>query len=92
MKLKVGLIGVGDKWETQHRPALRALSERFDVCAVCCDVSKKAENVARDFDAIPVDGFRALMERNSIDAVLALSLDWIGPQPILAACEAGKAV
>lgn len=92
MRLKVGLIGVGDNWEQQHKPALRALAERFEVCAVCCAVSKKAERVASEFGAIAVDGFRAMMERNSIDAVLALSLDWIGPLPLLAACEAGKAV
>ena len=92
MKLRVGLIGLGDQWQTRHRPALMALSDRFDVRAICCEVAEKSKLVAKEFDAIPMDGFRAMVERDDIDAVLALSPDWYGPLPILAACEAGKAV
>ncbi len=39
-----------------------------------------------------MDGFRAMIEREDIDAVLALAPDWVGPLPLVAACEAGKAV
>ena len=92
MKLRVGLVGLGDQWESRHRPALRALSDRFEVRAICCEVAEKSKLVAKEFDAIAMDGFRAMVERDDIDAVLALSPDWYGPLPILAACEAGKAV
>jgi predicted dehydrogenase len=92
MKLRVGLIGLGDLWQSRHRPALMALSDRFDVRAICCEVAEKSKLAAKEFDAIPMDGFRAMVERDDIDAVLALSPDWYGPLPILAACEAGKAV
>ena len=92
MKLRVGLIGLGDQWQSRHRPALMALSDRYDVRAICCEVAEKSKLAAKDFDAIPMDGFRAMVERDDIDAVLALSPDWYGPLPILAACEAGKAV
>lgn len=92
MKLRVGIIGLGDDWETRHRPALRALSDRFEVRAICAEVAVRAERAAREFNAIPIDGFRALTMRDDIDAVLILSPDWVGPLPILAACEAGKAV
>ena len=92
MKLRVGLIGLGDQWNARHRPALMALSDRFDVRAICCEVAEKSKRAAKEFDAIPMDGFRAMVERDDIDAVLALSPDWYGPLPILAACEAGKAV
>ena len=92
MKLRVGLVGLGDQWQTRHRPALRALSDRFEVRAVCCEVAEKSRLVAEEFNAIPMDGFRAMVERDDIDAVLALSPEWYGPLPILAACEAGKAV
>ena len=92
MKLRVGLIGLGDQWQARHRPALMALSDRFDVHAICCEVAEKSIQVAKEFDAIPMDGFRAMVERDDIDAVLVLSPDWYGPIPILAACEAGKAV
>lgn len=92
MKLKVGLIGLGDHWEARHRPALLALSDRFEVKAVCCEVAHKANQIARDFHCQPVDGFRAMVERPDIEAVLSLGPDWVGHLPLLAACEAGKAV
>lgn len=92
MKLRVGLIGLGEHWQTRHRPALLALSNRYEVKAVCCEIARKSEVAARDFNAVALDGFRVMMERPDIDAVLALSPDWVGPLPMIAACEAGKAV
>ena len=92
MKLKVGLIGLGDHWNTRHRAALKALSDRFEVRAVCCEIAHKAEKVAREFGAVALDGFRAMISRNDVEAVMILAPDWVGPLPILAACEAGKAV
>lgn len=92
MKLRVGLVGLGDQWESRHATALRALSDRFEVAAVCCEVFGKAEKVAKQFNAIPLHSFRGLIERDDIDAVLYLSPQWYGPLPILAACEHGKAV
>ncbi|MEM9942227.1 MAG: Gfo/Idh/MocA family oxidoreductase [Planctomycetota bacterium] len=92
MKLRVGLVGLGDQWEIRHLPALKALSDRFEVRAVCCEVAEKSAQVAKQFGAIALDGFRVMVERDDIDAILALSPDWYGPLPILAACEAGKAV
>ena len=92
MKLRVGLIGLGDAWEPRHRPALRALADRFEVRAVCEQVRRRAELAAAEFHAEPVDSFRALARREDVDAVLILSSQWYGWLPILAACEAGKAV
>ncbi len=92
MKLRIGLVGLGNTWEVRHRPALRALSDRFEVRAVCEPVAHRAEIVAREFEAHAVDGFRALAEREDIDAVMVLSGQWYGALPILAACDAGKAV
>ena len=31
MKLRVGIVGLGEQWETRHLPALRALADRFEV-------------------------------------------------------------
>ncbi len=92
MKLRVGLVGLGTGWENRHRPALRALSDRFEVRAICDQVSHRAEQAAREFNATAVDGFRSLANREDIDAVLMLSRQWYGTLPILAACDAGKAV
>jgi predicted dehydrogenase len=92
MRLRVGLVGLGDAWETRHRPALRALSDRFEVRAVCAEVALLAERTAAEFQATAVDGFRALTAREDIDAILMLAPQWYGPLPILAACDTGKAV
>jgi predicted dehydrogenase len=92
MKLRIGLVGLGDAWEVRYLPALRALSDRFEVRAVCAEVGLRAERAAAEFGATTVDGFRALAAREDIDAVLVLSSEWYGSLPIHAACDAGKAV
>jgi predicted dehydrogenase len=92
MKLRLGLIGLGSAWEVRHRPALRALGDRFEVRAVCDQIALRAEQAAREWNAQPVDGFRALARRADVDALLLLAPQWYGCLPIMAACEAGKAV
>ncbi|QDV64291.1 Gfo/Idh/MocA family protein [Crateriforma conspicua] len=92
MKLNLGLIGLGTAWQTRHRPALRVLQDRFDVRAVYGTVPKLAESCAAEFQADPVDGYRAICARSDIDAILVLERSWLGWLPALAACEAGKAV
>ena len=92
MKLRIGLIGLGTEWDVRHGPALRALSDRYEVRAVCEEVSLRGEQVARQFNAAAVDGYHTLLKRSDIDAVLILSGRWYGPLPILAACAQGKAV
>ncbi|MDB4756604.1 MAG: Gfo/Idh/MocA family oxidoreductase [Pirellulaceae bacterium] len=92
MKLNVGLIGIGDDWENRHRPALKTLSDRFEVKGVCSDTAIKSRKVAQDFGAIQFDGFRSLIQREDIDAVLCLAKDWVGPLPMFAACDHGKAI
>ncbi len=92
MKLRVGIVGLGESWEHRHRPALRSLADRFEVRAVCDQVKHRAQWAAAEFGAKAIDGFRALAERRDVDAVLILGPQWYNPLPILAACSAGKAV
>lgn len=92
MKLRVGIIGLGEAWDSRHRPALRTLSDRFEVRAVCCEVAHLAEQAARDFGAAEVDGFRALCAREDVDAIMILAPEWYGPLPVMAACDFGKSV
>jgi predicted dehydrogenase len=92
MKLRIGLVGLGEVWQGRHAPALRALCDRFELRAVCDQVAHRAEQVAAEFDADAVDGYRTLAQREDIDAVMLLSPQWYGALPILAACESGKAV
>lgn len=92
MKLRIGLIGLGELWTTRYRPALRMLDDKFDVRAVYSTISKLSESTAAEFQADPLDGYRALVCRCDIDAVVVLKQCWLGWLPAMAACEAGKAV
>jgi predicted dehydrogenase len=92
MRLRLGLIGLGDVWQVRHAPALRALADRFEVRAICDPVRHRAEQAATEFDAEAVDGYHVLVQREDIDAVLVLSPQWFRALPILAACESRKAI
>jgi len=92
MKLRLGIVGLGSVWDSRHRPALRSLADRFDVRAVCEPVAHRACTTAKDFNAVALDSFRMLAHREDIDAIVYLSSHWYGPLPIVAACEAGKAI
>lgn len=92
VKLRLGLIGLGNGWESHHQPALRTLADRFEVTAVFDQVSHRAQSVAAQFDAVTVEGFRSLTGREDVDAVLLLSEGWYGILPVFAACDCGKAV
>ncbi len=92
MKLRVGVVGLGQAWETRHAPALRALADRFEVRAFCDPVAHRAAEIAQRWPARMCDGFRALACSSDIDAVMLLSARWYGALPILAACESGKAI
>lgn len=92
VKLRLGLIGMGNGWESRHEPALRTLADRFEVSAVFDQVTHRAQTVADRFEAVAVDGFRALTQREDVDAVMLLGEGWYGSLPVLAACDSGKAV
>ena len=91
-KIRVGLVGLGSAWEQRHRPSLRALADRFEVRAVCEQVRCRAEQAAAQLGAEVVDGFRNLIAREDVEAVLMLAPQWYGPLPIFAACQMRKPV
>jgi predicted dehydrogenase len=62
------------------------------VRAICDPIAHRAEVTAATWNARVTDGFRALVTSPDIDAILLLSARWYGALPILAACDAGKAV
>ncbi len=92
MRLRVGLVGLGPHWEDRYRPALRVLSERFEVRGIYDQVGHKADRASREFGCPAIDGVRALCSRDDVDAVLILDRTWLGTLPIRCAAEASKAV
>jgi len=92
MRLRVGIVGLGGQWESRHLPALRALADRFEVRGICDQVAHRAAKAAAAVGSEPMDGFRALVARDDVDAILYLADQWYGATPLLAACDHGKAV
>jgi predicted dehydrogenase len=92
MRLGVGIVGLGNRWEGRYLPAIRSLADRFEVRAVCEQVSHRAHRAAAELNAVAADGFRVMAGRDDIDALLYLADQWYGGAPILAACDAGKAI
>lgn len=92
MKLRLGILGHSNDWRTRHLPALRVLQDRFEVVGVYCAVNSFADAVARELGAEKFDGFRELIRRKEVDAVMVFESHWNGILPILAACDYGKAV
>ncbi|MBX3427729.1 MAG: Gfo/Idh/MocA family oxidoreductase [Pirellulales bacterium] len=92
MKVKVGVVGVGSDWESRRLPALRALPDRFEVRAVCDPVGHRAAQAARTLQADVHDGFRTLIARDDVEAILLFADEWYGALPLYAACEAGKGI
>ena len=72
MRIRVGLIGLGDAWQQRHAPA-PALADRFEVRAVCEPVSLRARPVVDEFHAATVAGFQALVQREDVEAVMVLA-------------------
>lgn len=92
MKLKLGIIGLPSDWQQRYLPALHVLHDRFDVVGVYSSVSRIGENAARQLETQPFGGFRDLIRRADVDAILVLAADWYGLAPVQAACDHGKAV
>jgi len=92
MRLRAGIVGLGNHWESRYLPALRSLADRFEVRVVCEQVAHLARRAAGEFNAVASDGFRAVAARADVDVVLFLGDQWYGTAPVEAACAAGKAV
>lgn len=92
MKIRLGLIGLGEPWTERHRRAILALNDRFEIRAVCDGVHHRAELVAEELGVSATGGYGSLVKRPDIDAVIITSSSWAGPLPILAACDAQKAI
>lgn len=92
MKIRLGLIGLGEAWNERHRRAILALNDRFVIRAVCDGVHRRAELVAEELGVSVTGGYASLVKRPDIDAVIITSSNWAGPLPILAACDAQKAI
>ena len=73
--IQVGLVGVGPQWE-RFRPALARLRQPIHVEAVYDPVFARAESAAKDLEADPIQGIRALAGRGNVEAILVMDPAW----------------
>jgi predicted dehydrogenase len=91
MRLRVGVIGLGRRWR-RYRPLLLRLHQHVEVRAVCDQVARRAEAVARRERCAAAAGPVELLERADVEAVLLLDPQWYGWWPLQHACHVKKPV
>jgi predicted dehydrogenase len=90
-RLRVGVIGLGRRWQTHYRPALAALRDRFAIRAVTDPCARRAADAARAIGCTAAPGVLSLLE-SSVDAVLLLGRPWYRLWPLEQACRLGRPV
>lgn len=77
-RLRVGVIGLGRLWESRHKPALRAMPDKFEIVAVYDQVARRAWMEARQLGCEAAQGLRAMIGRPDLDAVYLMEPQWFG--------------
>src|SRR5689334_21945707 len=90
--LRVGVIGLGGRWQRRYKPALNALKRHFEVRALCDQVQHRAEREARLLGCDAVMSVNSLIQSEDIEAVLLLEPQWYGLWPVEQLCRKGKPV
>lgn len=89
-KLRWGLIGCGGIARSAHIPAMVSLRDRVDLVATSDLSLKSAEEAAMPWGAEAYSDFRALLNRNDVDAVMIATPEFAHYEQVLAAAAAGK--
>jgi predicted dehydrogenase len=92
-RVKVGVIGLGEVAQVIHLPILAALSDRFEIAAVC-DISPTLVQAIGDRYGVAnrYDDPIALTQQADLDAVFVLSSDEYHADAVIAAAYNGKHV
>ncbi len=72
MKLKLAAIGIGMAWDRLHYPALKELSDKYEIVAVCNKSVDKAQGFAQGINLPPdrvYSDYREMLKRADIDVV-----------------------
>lgn len=71
-KIRLGVIGTGMAWEKLHYPALKELSDKYEIVALANDTRAKAVEYARNMnldESNVYSDYRELLERDDVDVV-----------------------
>lgn len=71
-KLKMGVIGIGFAWDRLHYPAIKELSDQYEIVAVCNKTPDKAQQFAKSIN-LPQESiysnYKDMLTRTDIDVV-----------------------
>jgi predicted dehydrogenase len=90
--LRIGIIGLGCRWQKRYKRALLGLSTSFTIRAVYDQVQERAAREAKRLRCDAAAGPSQLLEREDVEAVLLLDQQWFGLWPLEQACQLGKPV
>lgn len=92
-RIRLGLVGFGLIWEQEHEPEVNALSELFEVAALCGSSDRSAAQAAARYPGLPFTrDYRELVARPDIDAVIVQTPIPLNAPVAIAAMQAGKTV
>jgi predicted dehydrogenase len=91
-RLRVGVIGLGQRWRRHYRAALLGLcgDDRPRVRAVFDPRPRRAEREARALGCRAADSLTALLEAEDVEAVLMPDAPWFHLWPLEQAARLGK--
>jgi len=92
-KIKLGIIGTGLAAKNLHLPALKRLSDKFEITAVCNHTEPKAKEFSQLLGGVPYFlSYEELLRQDNVDAVdIALPIE-LNYEAALASLKAGKHV
>jgi len=92
-KVKVGLIGLGEVAQITHLPILQALSDRFEIAALCDISLQLLEKMGGKYRVTQLyTNAEQLCEQEDLDAVFILNSDEYHADCVIAACRNKKHV
>ncbi len=90
--VRIGVVGLGPRWDSRYRPALERLRERIRVSAIFDWVYARARLAAEQLGAVPAGGLHGLCRRADVQGVLLLDAAWAGPTVLPLVCAENKPV
>jgi predicted dehydrogenase len=91
-KIRIGILGCASIARRLAIPALLELPDLFTVVAIASRTKEKAEEMAIEFNAIPITGYANIIDRSDIDAIYMPLPTGLHQEWITKALNAGKHV
>lgn len=80
--LKLGVLGLGDKWESRYLPILKKSKHRISIAAMSGRPTSKLRKSAEQMGAQYVKSIRRLMQTPDLQGILAFDSGWFGTAPL----------